>query len=818
MTISLKQQRIATEVSTSSTPSVVDAYIQDVRESQLYANGKPVVLNGQSLTLPALAYAARRPRTRIALSADPSVRSGVEASRAVIQSKVDRNVSVYGVTTGFGGSADTRTDDAIALGAALLQHQHGGVILPNWRDSCSEDSSSEDADESDEPLPLNDPVSGTTMPESWVRGAVLVRMNSLIRGHSGVRWALIEKMGQLLIHNITPVVPLRGSISASGDLSSLSYIAGTLIGNPGIRVWSSQPCITSTSSNGLANGSKSAPKKRVTRSGRTILPSRKALEHYGIEPLPLASKEHLGILNGTAFSASVAAQAAQGLQSLAMLSIATTALATEALTGTAHSFVPFISQARPHPGQITAAATLHALLQGSSFATGTEQGAHAVEEEVKIADDAGLLRQDRYALRTAPQWLGPMLEDVAKVRETVRIEINSTTDNPLIEAHGPASPTSDGGKDEPVPGTVHHGGNFQALHMTTVMDHARLGLALLGKISFAQLTETVNATMNRGLPPNLAGGEPSLDYGFKGIDINAASYLGELHSLGGMNVGVGSVSAEMHNQSVNSLALVSARYTLQAYDVLSLLLASHLVVMCQAVDLRAIQREFSEHAARVIRSEVALTLSTAIASPVSEADINALSALLVYEIQDCLDKNSTMDTPARMSKAAGAGALPWVEFCASRPDLIVAAASFPALRSRLAARLARLSGELKCAYMGIPVDVLPRTTTTTSDLPASIASASRGPAPASVYLAPATRALYEFVRVDLGVRMHGSANIRGDVFGMRSGGLVGADVEGEGVEATHGDSISRVCEAIRDGRMDVVVAGMFEGAVAAASA
>ena len=642
MTIALKQQRVATETPTPSASSVVDAFLKDVRETQQYATGKPVVLNGQSLTLPALAYAARRPRTRIALSADPAVRSGVEASRAVIQSKVDRGISIYGVTTGYGGSADTRTDDPIALGAALLQHQHGGVILPHWRDACAEGGSDDDADESEEPLPLNDPVSGTTMPEAWVRGAILVRMNSLIRGHSGVRWALIEKMGQLLIHNVTPVVPLRGSISASGDLSSLSYIAGTLIGNPAIRVWSSQPSSSSSS--------KSAPRKRITRAGRTILPSRNALEHYGIEPLPLASKEHLGILNGTAFSAAVAAQAAQGLQSLAMLSIATTALATEALVGTARSFAPFISQTRPHPGQVTAAATLHALLQGSLLATGTEQG-QVAEVEIKITDDAGLLRQDRYALRTAPQWLGPMLEDVVKIRETVRIEINSTTDNPLIEAHAPASPASpvsESSNDEPVQGAVHNGGNFQALHMTTVMDHARLALALLGKISFAQLTETVNATMNRGLPPNLAGGEPSLDYGFKGIDIAAASYLGELHSLGGMNVGVGSVSAEMHNQSVNSLALVSARYTLQAYDVLSLLLASHLVLLCQAVDLRVIQREFAEYADRVVRAEVALALSTALpAAPVSDADVDALSTLLLREMHDCLEKSSRMDKIGR---------------------------------------------------------------------------------------------------------------------------------------------------------------------------
>lgn len=116
--------------------------------------------------------------------------------------KVENGVSVYGVSTGFGGSADTRTDQPLILGHALLQMQHSGV-LPSSTKAL-------------ETLPLLDPMGSTSMPEAWVRGAILIRMNSLVRGHSGVRWELIEKMNQLLAANITPVVPLRGSISASG--------------------------------------------------------------------------------------------------------------------------------------------------------------------------------------------------------------------------------------------------------------------------------------------------------------------------------------------------------------------------------------------------------------------------------------------------------------------------------------------------------------------------------------------------------------------------------------------------------------------------
>jgi phenylalanine ammonia-lyase len=120
---------------------------------------------------------------------------------------MSNGTSVYGVSTGFGGSATTRTDEPILLGNALLQHQHSGV-LP---------SSTKKLDA----LPLLDPLASTSMPESWVRGAILIRMNSLIRGHSGVRRELIEKMNDLLRENITPLVPLRGSISASGGKVAL---------------------------------------------------------------------------------------------------------------------------------------------------------------------------------------------------------------------------------------------------------------------------------------------------------------------------------------------------------------------------------------------------------------------------------------------------------------------------------------------------------------------------------------------------------------------------------------------------------------------
>lgn len=189
--------------------------------------GKPVVVDGHTLSIPAVAAAARF-AAPVALTDSEDVLERVIKSRRVIVDKVAAERSVYGVSTGFGGSgtctamsdhrvnvsahatlislslaADTRTNDPLQLGHALLQHQQTGVLPSQTEAPLSA-------------LPLGDPLATTSMPEAWVRGAILIRMNSLIRGHSGVRWELIEKMSALLRENITPLVPLRGSISASG--------------------------------------------------------------------------------------------------------------------------------------------------------------------------------------------------------------------------------------------------------------------------------------------------------------------------------------------------------------------------------------------------------------------------------------------------------------------------------------------------------------------------------------------------------------------------------------------------------------------------
>ncbi|KAL5607349.1 hypothetical protein FOBRF1_007846 [Fusarium oxysporum] len=494
-------------------------------------NGKEkIILDGNNLDIASLVAAARH-GIKPEISKDEELARRIALSVDALAEYLSHKYVVYGVNTDFGGSADVRTDEWLENQIGSLQHTQSAIIMSTDKNPGGNSER--------EPYHI--------MPPEWVRGAILTRANQNMRGQSAVRLEVLERLIKLLHHDITPMVPIRGTISASGDLMPLSYIAGAVTGNPDIFVQ-------------VGKGSSAK-----------VMPSDEALRASGLSPSGLGPKEALGLINGTAPSVSVASLVLYDAQQLAVLAQVLTAFASEAMGGNVEWTIPFIHAVRPHPGQIEAAANIRSFLQGSEFVVG-------LEDRKRTGDG---LWQDRYSTRTSPQWIGPYLEDLLLAQKQISVELNSTSDNPLIDASE---------KDGKVVGDVYSGGNFQAVAVTSAMDKTRLALQMIGRMVFSQVSEMINPSTNNGLEANLNISDKE-NFTMKGIDVNMSAYMSELAALA-HPVSSHVMSAEMHNQGINSLALLSARRTLEAADLVAHMCACHIYVSCQAVELRATHRLF----------------------------------------------------------------------------------------------------------------------------------------------------------------------------------------------------------------------------------
>ncbi|KAF7587544.1 hypothetical protein BBP40_007055 [Aspergillus hancockii] len=519
------------------------------------------------------------------ITTDSAVLERIEASVQVLRDHLDKGYHVYGVNTGFGGSADTRTDRVVALQSGLSQLLQAGVLVTSDRDHSVN-------------LKRHGRLGSHAIPVPWVRAAMLVRCNSNARGHSAVTLSVMNSILRLLERQITPVVPLRGSISASGDLIPLSYIAGAIEGNPDVYV-------------------------HVHNSNKLeIMSSRDALSSAGMVPQVLGPKEGLGLVNGTSFSAALASLVMYETHQLVILVQAISGVALEALMGNAESFHPFISAIRPHDGQMECARNILSFLQGSQLAQG-------IQSE-KTHTRQGLM-QDRYALRCVPQWIGPQLEDLLLAHKQVTVELNSTTDNPLVD---------------PESGDILHGGNFQAVSITSAMEKTRSCLQMFGRLLFSQSTELVDPSLNNGLPTNLVADDPSLSFTMKGVDISMASYMAELAYLANP-VSSHVQAAEMRNQSINSMAFVSSRYTMKAVQIVSLMCACSLYIGCQALDLRVLHLTCQEN----IKPQLHLLTSDFFSTYLSDSELASLIDALFENITKSWSATNRLSIPERVQDA-----------------------------------------------------------------------------------------------------------------------------------------------------------------------
>jgi phenylalanine ammonia-lyase len=331
-------------------------------------------LDGQSLAIDDVVGFARN---RGAATLSPQAVERVEAACRLRRDLVEREVPIYGVTTGFGDSANRQVSAARAaqLQKSVVRHLGAGT--------------------------------GPIASPEVTRATMLLRANCLAKGNSGVRVELIERLLLLLNSDALPQIPERGSCGASGDLVPLSYLASLIVGE---RV-------------------------DVILDGRQ-LSSQDALVELGLEPLELEAKEGLGLVNGTSFMSAFACLAVHDSIRLAQTSDVLTALASEALLGNRGHFNAFLFEAKPHPGQIESARMIREILAESELALDSE--AIFADQEIDGQPFLELDRQvqDRYSIRCAPHVNGALRDTLEWLERWVEIEINSSDDNPLFDVEG----------------------------------------------------------------------------------------------------------------------------------------------------------------------------------------------------------------------------------------------------------------------------------------------------------------------------------------------------------------------------------------------
>lgn len=455
----------------------------------------PLLINGNDLTFDDVRHVIDEQRP-VELADD--ARARVAAARAVVDKLVKEDRLAYAITTGVGKLSDVRIDPAQnrQLQINLVRSHAAGV---------------------------GDPLS-----QKETRAMMLLRANSLAKGHSGVRAELIEMLCAMLNHGVHPLIPSQGSVGASGDLAPLAHLALTMIGE----------------------GEAIFQAKRMK--------SAEALQQAQITPIRLEAKEAISLINGTQGMLAVGSVALMTAETLAVTADVISAMSLDALRGTDVAFDQRIHAARPHSGQVEVAGYLRWLMGGSEIRQSHKECGRV---------------QDAYSLRCIPQVHGAVRDTLAFCRRTFNIEMNSAVDNPLVFA------TVNG------EGDVISGGNFHGEPLAFALDFVAIALTALAGISERRVERLVNPTLNEGLPPFLAA-DAGMNSGFMLPQVTAAALASENKVLA-HPASVDSITTSGNKEDYVSMGMTAAIKLKKVVDNTAHVLAIEACAAAQALDFLA---------------------------------------------------------------------------------------------------------------------------------------------------------------------------------------------------------------------------------------
>jgi histidine ammonia-lyase len=503
-------------------------------------------LDGESLTIEQLVRIAREPDVRV--ECDPATNERVTRSEELIRKIVDNYRSAweagtaapteYGVTTGFGEFKDK------PIAPADLEQLQRNLLLSHSAGVGSNDDPDDMAN---------------YFATEVVRGALATRLNAFLKGYSGVRRKMVEIVEAMLNRRVIPLVPLRGSVGASGDLCPLSHLFVVLLGVGRYYV----------------SGQAGAP----VLHNASELPS---FLGFSAEEMKPTFKEGLALVNGANFSAAMLALAVHDAEKLANTADAAAALTLESVCGCTRALDENVHQARGHPGQIESARRIRALLMGS-----------------RLVERAGAV-QDAYSLRCAPQVHGATRETIAFVRTTAQREINAATDNPLFfqDSGEPFDMSFRANWPEWYHGDrrlAYSAGNFHGQPLALGADFLTIAISELASISERRTQLMLDGHHNRGLPQNLTT-RPGVNSGLMIAQYTAASIVSENKVLA-HPASVDSIPTSANAEDHVSMSTHAARKLRTVMSNVEAVLAIELMTAAQAVEWRvAMNMDPNQHA------------------------------------------------------------------------------------------------------------------------------------------------------------------------------------------------------------------------------
>lgn len=452
-----------------------------------------IIVNGHDMNIEQLHQVAKAPLDSLKIVISKDSMAAMEKSRAYVFSIVEKGAPVYGINTGFGALASKHIPkkDLAQLQLNLIRSHCTGV--------------------------------GEPFSKTITRAIMLLRANCLASGFSGVNPEIVQLLISFLNHHITPVVPCKGSVGASGDLAPLSHIALALIGEGDVEF-----------------------------QGK-IVNSSFAIDQVGLKPAVLGPKDGLALINGTAVMAALGAFAIEEGKRVMKLADIASALTLDGVRGTARAYHPLITSLKPHLGQIATSNNLQKLLEGSEILV-------SHPEDGKV--------QDPYSLRCVPQVHGACRQTLRHADEVMTVEINSVTDNPLIFVD----------QDE-----VISGGNFHGEALALSMDYLAMGLAEIANISERRIEKMMNPTFS-DLPAFLTS-DSGLNSGLMIAHVTAAALASENKGLC-HPASVDSIPTSTDKEDHVSMGVTSGRKLLEVLKNTKTVLAIELLCNTQALDFQ----------------------------------------------------------------------------------------------------------------------------------------------------------------------------------------------------------------------------------------